>query len=106
MAVEGCADLGSKDEAAVLVALAYPRHLVGLPRAVALECFHGPAGELHATAASGGLRGGEAVSRECAPDLEWASLQVNVLPLEAQQLALPQATVDGGCVVQRAPRCP
>ena len=45
----------SKDEAVILVALTDPRHLVSLPRTVALKCFPGTGGELHATAASGGL---------------------------------------------------
>ncbi len=93
------ANLVGEDKAAGLVEGAQPIHLLHLALQVALEGCYGARGEAHGAAAllGLGLRQGVLAPRagKGAPDLERARFEVQVLPLEGQQLALPQSCVYG-----------
>jgi len=95
VAVEGRADRGGEDEFLILVEVSDLSHLVRWPRAVALQGFDGGGGETHAAATLGSLRDGELFVRVGAADPEHAVFEIKIVPPKPEQLALPQAGMNG-----------
>src|SRR5215211_2229353 len=95
--VDEGAVLRGEDEAAGLVEGTHPFHLRYLSLKVASQGVCGDGGESDATAALGGLE----ITQNCFATLsdkgvsqaEQAALKVHVLPLEAQKLTFPHASV-------------
>ena len=98
VAVEGRADGRGENEAGILPAPPLLELLFYLTLAVVTQGLRRPGRQPHAASlvALGRGEGGAAFGGgERAPHLERALVQVDVAPLQAQQLALPQARMDG-----------
>jgi hypothetical protein len=98
-AVEGRARLGGEHQPVLLPQGASLIYLLQLALQVALEDFGGSPGEAYAPTATLRFGSGESGTSLCscqgAPYVQRPGIKVDVVPLEPQQLTLPESSVDG-----------